>query len=67
MCGIDEIDETETGEPCIAMAYCAGETLKNRLGRGPLSSSDAVDGGPEGRQGPLSESGEELETGERPS
>src|SRR5262245_5473100 len=36
ICTIHEIDETPSGELFLTMAYYEGETLKARIGRGPL-------------------------------
>lgn len=41
VCTVHEIGETEDGRPFIAMALCEGETLRDRLQRGPLSSEEA--------------------------
>jgi tetratricopeptide (TPR) repeat protein/TolB-like protein len=43
ICTIFEIDETPEGQLFIAMAYCPGETLKQRMQRGPVAIDDAVD------------------------
>jgi serine/threonine protein kinase/Tfp pilus assembly protein PilF len=43
VCTVYEIGETAEGRPFIAMALYEGETLKERLARGPLSAIDAVD------------------------
>lgn len=43
ICTIYEIGETDAGQLFIAMAYYAGETLKDRIKRGPLPIEDAVD------------------------
>jgi serine/threonine-protein kinase len=43
ICTIYEIGETDAGQLFIAMAYYAGETLKDRIERGPLPIEDAVD------------------------
>jgi tRNA A-37 threonylcarbamoyl transferase component Bud32/dienelactone hydrolase len=43
ICTIHEIDETEDGRLFIAMACYEGETLKERIARGPLPLDDAVD------------------------
>ena len=42
VCTIHEIDETPDGTVFISMAYCEGESLRERLSRGPLSATDAV-------------------------
>jgi serine/threonine protein kinase/Flp pilus assembly protein TadD len=42
ICTIYEIDETEEGQTYIAMACYDGETLKNKIERGPLKINDAV-------------------------
>ncbi len=42
VCSIHEIGETTDGRPFIAMACYEGETLKERLGRGPLAPAEAV-------------------------
>ncbi|MEM9599140.1 MAG: protein kinase, partial [Acidobacteriota bacterium] len=43
ICTIYEIDETEDGQQFIAMAYYPGESLEDRLLRGPLPAADAVE------------------------
>jgi serine/threonine protein kinase len=43
ICTIFDIDETPEGQLFIVMAYCPGETLKQRIQRGPLAIDDAVD------------------------
>jgi serine/threonine protein kinase/Tol biopolymer transport system component len=43
ICTIHEIDETEDGALFIAMALYEGETLRDRLDRGPLPVPQAVD------------------------
>lgn len=43
ICTIYEIGESEAADPYIAMAYVDGETLKERIARGPLPLSDAID------------------------
>lgn len=43
VCTVYEIGETDEGWPFIAMALYEGETLKERLARGPLSATVAVD------------------------
>ena len=42
ICTIYEIDETGDGALFIAMAFCEGETLRDRLDRGPLPLAEAV-------------------------
>jgi TolB-like protein len=43
ICTIHEIDETPDGQMFICMACYMGETLKERIERGPLPIKDAVD------------------------
>jgi len=43
VCNIYEIDETEDGQLFLAMACYEGETLKDRISRGPLPIDDALD------------------------
>ncbi len=43
ICTIYECDEAEDGRLFIAMACYEGETLKDKIKHGPLSTSDAVD------------------------
>ncbi len=42
LCTIYDIGETEDGSMFICMAYYEGESLKQRLARGPLAIDDAV-------------------------
>lgn len=42
ICTIYEIDTAPNGQLFIAMAYYAGETLRRKLARGPLSTDDAL-------------------------
>ncbi len=42
ICTIYEIDETGEGQMFIAMAYYGGESLKDRIERGPLGIEDAL-------------------------
>jgi serine/threonine protein kinase/dienelactone hydrolase len=42
ICTIYEIDETADGRLFLAMAYYEGETLKQRIARGPLSIEEAT-------------------------
>ena len=43
ICTIFEIDETEDGQSFIAMAYYEGESLKEKIAKGPLDVSEATD------------------------
>jgi non-specific serine/threonine protein kinase len=43
ICTIYEIDETDDGRLFIAMACYEGETLKERIGKGPVPLDEAVD------------------------
>jgi len=43
ICNIHEIDETEDGRMFIVMAHYEGETLKDKIHRGPLKLDDAID------------------------
>ena len=43
ICTIHEIDETPDGRLFLALAYYDGETLKQRVARGPLPIGEAVD------------------------
>lgn len=43
VCTLYEIGETEEGGLFLAMAFCPGETLKVRIGRGPLPTAEALD------------------------
>ncbi len=42
ICTVYEIDETPDGALFIAMALCEGETLRDRIARGPLPVGEAV-------------------------
>ena len=42
ICTIYEIDETAQGQVFISMAYYQGETLKDKIERGPVSLQEAV-------------------------
>jgi serine/threonine protein kinase len=42
VCNIHEIDETSNGQTFIAMACYEGETLRERIARGPLPMKEAV-------------------------
>ncbi|RQW06777.1 MAG: hypothetical protein EH225_02790, partial [Calditrichaeota bacterium] len=42
ICTIYEINETEQGQIFIAMSFCEGETLKDKIDRGPLSTKEAI-------------------------
>jgi len=43
ICSVYEIDETEENQMFIAMAYYEGETLKEKIAKGPLKIDDAVE------------------------
>ncbi|MFL6235230.1 MAG: protein kinase domain-containing protein [Thermoanaerobaculia bacterium] len=43
ICTVHEIDETDDGALFIAMALCEGETLRDRIARGPLAIPEAVE------------------------
>jgi serine/threonine-protein kinase len=43
VCTVHEIGETEDGESYIVLAYYAGETLADRVARGPLPIDEALD------------------------
>jgi len=43
ICGIYEVDETEDGQTFISMPCYEGETLRQKIERGPLKIADAVD------------------------
>ncbi|MFC1529796.1 protein kinase [Gemmatimonadota bacterium] len=43
ICTIHEIDNSDSGQTYIAMAYCDGETVKERIARGPLKIEDALE------------------------
>lgn len=43
ICTIHAIDQSDDGRMFICMDYYEGETLKDRIARGPLSAEDAID------------------------
>jgi len=43
ICAIHEIDETDDGQTFIVMACYEGETLKEKISRGPLKIEEALD------------------------
>ena len=43
ICTIHEINETPDGQLYLVMAHYEGETLKERIARGPLDVNDAID------------------------
>ena len=43
ICVIHEISETDDGQLYLVMAHYEGETLKERIARGPLELNDAID------------------------
>ncbi len=42
ICTVFEIGESDDGRPFIAMAYCAGETLRERIQRGTIPFDEAL-------------------------
>jgi serine/threonine protein kinase/dienelactone hydrolase len=42
ICTVYELDETETGQMYIAMAYYPGESLKEKIKQGPLAIEDSL-------------------------
>jgi tetratricopeptide (TPR) repeat protein len=42
VCPVHDLGEDDDGLPYIVMAYCEGETLAQRLARGPLPAGEAV-------------------------
>ena len=43
ICTIHEINETDDGQLYLVMAHYEGETLKERISKGPLALDDAID------------------------
>ena len=43
ICTIHEINETADGQLYLVMAHYEGETLKERIAKGPLAVGDAID------------------------
>ena len=43
ICTVHEVDETEDGEMYISMAFYKGESLKDRIKRGPLEVEEIID------------------------
>ncbi len=43
ICTIFEINETDDGQLYLVMAHYEGETLKERISKGPLKLADAID------------------------
>jgi len=43
ICVIHEINETDDGQLYLVMAHYEGETLKDRIARGPLELNDTID------------------------
>ena len=43
ICNIHEINETDDGQLYLVMAHYEGETLKERIAKGPLELDDALD------------------------
>lgn len=42
ICSIYEVDETDDGQMYISMSYCKGESLKDKIDKGPLSIKDSI-------------------------
>ncbi len=43
ICTVHEIGETDDGQLYLVMAFYRGETLKQRIARGPIPASEALD------------------------
>jgi len=43
ICTLHEIGETDDGRTWLAMAYCEGETVREKIARGPLPLGEAID------------------------
>jgi serine/threonine protein kinase len=43
ICTVHEFDQMEAGEMYIVMAFYGGESLRNKIKRGPVAVEDAVD------------------------
>ncbi len=43
ICTVHEFDQTEAGEMYIVMAFYGGESLRNKIQRGPVAVKDAID------------------------
>ncbi|MCK4771296.1 MAG: protein kinase [Candidatus Latescibacteria bacterium] len=43
ICTLHEIGETDDGRTFLAMAYCEGETIREKIARGPLPLPEALD------------------------
>lgn len=43
ICPLLDRGETEDGQPYLVMAFCPGETLRERMRRGPLPESEALE------------------------
>lgn len=43
ICAVHDIDQTDDGQMFIVMDFYEGETLKKKIGRGPLKIEDALD------------------------
>ncbi|MFC1628648.1 protein kinase [Gemmatimonadota bacterium] len=43
ICTIYEVDETYTGQTYIAMAYCDGDTVRERIARDPMELDEVLD------------------------
>src|SRR6202011_4012036 len=43
ICTVHEFDQTEAGEMYIVMAFYGGESLRNKIKRGPVAVEDAIE------------------------
>jgi len=43
ICTVHEFDQTQAGEMYIVMAFYGGESLRNKIQRGPVAVEDAID------------------------
>ena len=66
ICTIHEINETPDGQLCLVMAYYAGETLKERIERGPPALDAAIDIATQVMTTPLAVRGDDVRPHARP-
>ena len=67
ICNIHEINETADGQLYLVMAHYDGETLKERIARGPLTVDDAIDIATQVGQGLAEAHGAGIATSSRPT